>query len=45
MGMLATTNIKKEVVTMLVSRRFTLGNVNFAGKFDKLYKHDLGINF
>lgn len=45
MVMLATTNIKKEVVTMLRSRRFTLGNVNFAMQFDKLYKHDLGINF
>jgi hypothetical protein len=45
MVMLGTTNIKKEVVTMLVNRRFTLENVNFALQFDKLYKHDLGINF
>ena len=45
MVMLATTNIKKEVVTMLRNKRFTLENVNFVVKLDKLYKHDLGINF
>ncbi len=45
MVMLATTNIKKEVVTMLRYKRFTFENVNFAVKFDKVYKHDLGISF
>jgi len=43
--LLATTNIKEEVVTMLTNRRFTLDIVNIMVKFGKLYKHDLGRNF
>jgi len=45
MVMLVTTNIKKEVVTMLRYKRFALRNVNFVVIFDNLCKHDLGINF
>lgn len=45
MVMLVTTNIKKEVVTMLRYKRFALDNVNFVVMLDNLYKHDLGINF
>ena len=45
MVMLVTINIKKEVVAMLRYKRFTLRNVNFAVKFNQLYKHDLRISF
>lgn len=45
MVMLVTTNIKKEVVAMLRNRRFTLQNVKSTVKFNKIYKHDLGIIF
>ena len=45
MVLLVTTNIKKEVVTMLTNRRFTLDIVNTMVKFTKLYKYDLGMNF
>lgn len=40
MVLLATTNIKKEVVAMLRYRRFAFENVNFAMEFNQLYKHD-----
>lgn len=45
MVLLATTNIKKEVVTMLRYIRFAFENVNFAASFNQLYKHDRGISF
>jgi hypothetical protein len=37
MVLLATTNIKEEVVTMLRYKGFAFGNVNFAVKFNQLY--------
>ena len=45
MVLLVTTNIKKEVVTMLRDRGFAFESVNFAAKFNQLYKHDRGISF
>lgn len=30
---------------MLTNKRFTLESMNFAVKFNELYKHDLGTNF
>jgi hypothetical protein len=45
MVLLVTTNIKKEVVTMLRYKRFAFENVNFEVEFNQLYKHDRGISF
>jgi hypothetical protein len=37
MVLLVTTNIKKEVVTMLRYKRFAFDNVNFEAAFNQLY--------